>query len=162
VVGGAGICDPVGDRGRHHRHGVEGVGQRLLVPRAQTRCPRRQRRRRHMQHEGWADLLRRKAVGESAGHADRRGRLLDVDHPGTRPHLDGAGPGVEVGRPRGVAAPGPERWWWCRCRGHHCRHGRHHRGCRSCRAAITVAAVGAIGRRCWPSEVVAQHTEEEA
>jgi hypothetical protein len=34
-----------------------------------------------------------------------RGRLLDVDPPPeTRPHLDGAGPGVEVGRPRGVAA----------------------------------------------------------
>jgi hypothetical protein len=29
---------------------------------------------------------------------------LDVDPPRTQPHLDGAGPEVEVGRPRGVAA----------------------------------------------------------
>jgi hypothetical protein len=35
-----------------------------------------------------------------------RGRLLDANPPPprTRPHLDGAGPGVEVERPRGVAA----------------------------------------------------------
>jgi hypothetical protein len=83
---------------------VEGVGQRLLVLRAHPQCPRRRRRRRHGQREGWADLLRRKAVGESAGQHGRRGRLLDVDPPGTQPHLDGASPGVEVGRPRGVAA----------------------------------------------------------
>jgi hypothetical protein len=106
VVGGAGIYDLVGDRGRHHRHGVEGVGQRLLVPRAHPRCPRRWRRRHHGQRKGWADLLRRKVIGESAGQHGRRGRLLDVDPPPpeTRSHLDGAGPGVEVGRPRGVAA----------------------------------------------------------
>jgi hypothetical protein len=81
VVRGAKICDPVGDRGRHHRHGVEGVGQRLLVPRAHPRCPRRWRRRHHGQRKGWADLLRRKVIGESAGQHGRRGRLLDVDPP---------------------------------------------------------------------------------
>jgi hypothetical protein len=65
--GGAKICDPAGDRGRNHRHGVEGVSQRLLVPRAHPRWPRRQWWRHQGRHEGRVNLLWGKTVGESTG-----------------------------------------------------------------------------------------------
>jgi hypothetical protein len=54
------------------------------------------------QRKGRAGLVRRKTVGKSAGQHGRWERLLDVDSPGTRPHLNGAGQGVEVEGPRGV------------------------------------------------------------
>jgi hypothetical protein len=69
VVGGTEIYDPVDDRGRNYRHGVEGVSQWLLVPRTHPRCPRYQWWRHQGRCEGRVDLLRRKNVGESArGH----------------------------------------------------------------------------------------------
>jgi hypothetical protein len=46
--------------------------------------------------------MRRKTIGESADEHGRQERLLDVDHPlrpGTRPHLNGATPVVEVEGP---------------------------------------------------------------
>jgi hypothetical protein len=56
---------------RNHRHGVEEVGQQLLVPRAHPRCPHRLRWRRQGRREDRADLLRRKTVGESIGGRPR-------------------------------------------------------------------------------------------
>jgi hypothetical protein len=56
---------------RNHRHGVEEVGQQLLVPRAHPRCPHRLRWRRQGRREDRTDLLRRKTVGESIGGRPR-------------------------------------------------------------------------------------------
>jgi hypothetical protein len=97
MVGGFRICDPIDDRGRNHRHCVEGGGRWLLVPRAHPWCPRCRRWRGQGRHEDRADLLRRKTVSESAGQHDRRERLLDVaPPPKTRPHLSGTSPWVMV------------------------------------------------------------------
>jgi hypothetical protein len=60
---------------------------------------------RQGRRKGRVSLIRRKAIGESVDQHGRRERLLDVDPPPprSRPHLNGAGPGVEVEGPRGVA-----------------------------------------------------------
>jgi hypothetical protein len=82
-------------------------------------------------------------------------RLLDVDPPGTGPHLNGAGPGVEVEGPRGVAVAA--------VRG----GGGVATGATTAAGSVVIAPLPSAphlsqvvvvgGRR--PSEVVAQHTE---
>jgi hypothetical protein len=46
VVGGVGVGYPIGDHRRDHGHDVEGVGQRLLIPRARPWRPCHRSRRR--------------------------------------------------------------------------------------------------------------------
>jgi hypothetical protein len=59
---------------------------------------------RQGRRKGRVSLLRRKAVGETAGQHGQWERLQDIDTPpGAGPHLNGADAGVEVEGPRGVA-----------------------------------------------------------
>jgi hypothetical protein len=57
--------------------------------------------------EGWPDL-RWRAIGKSIGQHSlwMQVRLLDTDPPGTQPHLNGVGPGVEVGGPQTLGCRG--------------------------------------------------------
>jgi hypothetical protein len=112
MVESAGVCYPICDGGLVQRHGVERVGEGLLVPAPSPQVPRQSgqqlalllhvpkvyRKWRQGWRRGRSDLLRLIAKGGRDRHHGLRllQRLLP-ETPGTRPHLDRADPGVEGG-----------------------------------------------------------------
>jgi hypothetical protein len=127
MIGGTRVYDPICDGGLVQRHGAERVGDGLLVPVPSPQIPHRSGRQlawllhvprvdskwRQVWRRGRLDLLRLIAEGgRDCHHGLRLSRRLLPEAPGTRSHLDRAGPWVEGG-PRcvgtlilGVAAVG--------------------------------------------------------
>jgi hypothetical protein len=107
---------PIDDRRRDQGHGVERVGQWLLIPRAHPWGPCHwslllttvDGQRREGWHEGRPDLLWR-TIGKGANQHSlwAQVRLLDSNPPPqTRPHLNSVSPGVEVGGPQTIGGSG--------------------------------------------------------